>query len=122
MTLGAKLWRMIRRYLVTIIIVFLLCILSFIIIAGYWFDWAWTGVNPSIGPQVQQYQPGKTLWDWMQLLFVPALLALGAVWFTSRQNHDLQIARAQHQHDLELTEDNQRETALQAYIDKMSGL
>lgn len=54
---------------------------------------------------------GKNLWDWLQLIFIPAVLTLGAIWYTARQNHDLQI-----------TLDNQRETVLQTYLDKMSEL
>ncbi len=54
---------------------------------------------------------GKDLWDWLQLIFIPAVLTFGAIWYTARQNHDLQI-----------TLDNQRETALQTYLDKMSEL
>lgn len=55
--------------------------------------------------------PAKSFWDWLQLLFIPAVLTLGAIWYTARQNHDLQI-----------TLDNQRETMLQTYLDKMSEL
>jgi len=47
----------------------------------------------------------------MQLLFIPVVLTLGAIWYTARQSHDLQI-----------TLDNQRETVLQTYFDKMSEL
>ena len=54
---------------------------------------------------------GKNLWDWLQIIFIPAVLTIGAIWYTARQNHDLQI-----------TLDNQRETALQTYLDKMSDL
>src|SRR5205085_12399010 len=61
---------------------------------------------------VQQYQPARTLWDWLQLLIIPALLSIGAVWFSTRQG---KIADAENK-------DNQRETALQAYIDKISEL
>ena len=58
---------------------------------------------------------GKTLWDWLQLLAalaIPVLVGFGAVWFTTRQG---KVADAENT-------DNQRETALQAYIDKMSEL
>ena len=54
----------------------------------------------------------KTLWDWLQLLFVPILLAIGAAWFTNRQTRESNIEN----------KDNQRETALQAYLDNMSEL
>ncbi len=58
---------------------------------------------------------GKTLWDWLQLLAalaIPVVVGFGAVWFTTRQG---KVADAENT-------DNQRETALQAYIDKMSEL
>src|SRR5258708_38381892 len=58
---------------------------------------------------------GKTLWDWLNLLGVlaiPAVVGLGAAWYTAQQG---KVS------DRENT-DNQRETALQAYIDKMSEL
>jgi hypothetical protein len=62
-----------------------------------------------------EQQPAKTLWDWLGLLAVltiPAVVGLGAAWFTFQQGKES---------DRENT-DNQRETALQAYIDKMSEL
>jgi hypothetical protein len=58
---------------------------------------------------------GKTLWDWLQLisaLAIPVVVGFGAVWFTIRQG---KVADAENK-------DNQCETALQAYIDKISEL
>ena len=58
---------------------------------------------------------GKTLWDWLNLscvLAIPLVVGFGAVWFTNRQ---AKVADAENT-------DNQRETAFQAYIDKMSEL
>jgi hypothetical protein len=66
------------------------------IIGGYLFNWGWAGLGR------------KTLWDWLQLIFIPAVLTLGAIWYTARQSHDREIML-----------DNQRETALQTYIDKI---
>ncbi len=60
-------------------------------------------------------QPGKTVWDWLGLLAalaIPVVVGLGATWFTTQQ------AKVS---DTKNT-DNQRETALQAYIDKISEL
>src|SRR5437879_8814753 len=82
------------------------------------FGWDWTGFNGGYGKITThtsandiELPPARTLWDLLQLLFVPALLTFGAVWFTTRQNHDLEVAT-----------DNQRETHLQAYISSMSEL
>ncbi len=103
--------------------------LMIVIVLGYLFKWDWTGLNATDFTSPPQniirtivYQPGKTLWDWLQLLFVPAVLTLGAVWITARQNHDLQIADQQRRSERELAEDKYRENTLQDYLDKMSEL
>ena len=86
------------------------------LIGGYFFTWDWTGLS-SYTPPVKDsnFQRGKTLWDWLNLLGVlaiPAVVGLGAAWYTAQQG---KVS------DRENT-DNQRETALQTYIDKMSEL
>ena len=55
---------------------------------------------------------GKTLWEWMELLIVPILLAFGGLWFNQQR------AQAEHQ----ITLNRQRGTALQAYLDRMANL
>src|SRR3712207_4273695 len=54
----------------------------------------------------------RTLWDWMQLLIIPVMIALVTLGFN--QVND----RTQR----ELTTDNQQEAALQAYIDDIAEL
>ena len=55
---------------------------------------------------------GKTVWDWMQLLIIPAVLAVGALLFNwSQRNREKELAL-----------DRQREEALQTYIDRMTEL
>ena len=61
--------------------------------------WTWTGFN-------------KSLWDWMQLLIIPAALAVVAIWFN----------RVERRNEQDIASDNQQEAALQAYLDKMSEL
>src|SRR5437016_5911975 len=77
---------------------------------------------------------GKNIWDWLQLLIIPAVLAIGGFWLNQIQkNRDEEAAderteierihadiRAQYERDI--ATDNQHEQALQAYIDKMSEL
>lgn len=55
---------------------------------------------------------GKTLWDWLQLLIIPAVLSLGAFLFN----------RAERSSEQAVALDNQRATALQIYLDRMSEL
>jgi hypothetical protein len=99
-------WQQIKRHPVaTIWIALFVPLVVLVILGGYTFNWGWTGFN----------QPSKTLWDWLQLLgvlAVPVVVGLGAVWFTTRQG---KVADAENK-------DNQREAALQAYIDKISEL
>ncbi len=66
---------------------------------------------------------GKTLWDWLQLLIIPAVLAIGGYLFnytTSRNERNATDRR--NQTEREIAQDNQRAAALQEYIDNMSEL
>lgn len=67
--------------------------------------------------------PGKTPWDWMQLLLVPVLLAVGGFFLSStvQQGQQLQ-AEKQQETDREIAADNLHEVALQNYLDKMTDL
>lgn len=76
----------------------------------------------------------KTLWDWMELLIIPAVLASGAIWLErserkverqrteERMREERQRAEEQAKFEQEIETDRQRETALQTYIDRMSDL
>ena len=99
-------------------------ILIVLLIGGYFLNWDWTGFGPYTLPtKDSNFQREKTLWDWLQLFFIPAAIAFG-VWWLNRlqQQRDEQLAvkRAQTERDIAL--DNQREAALQAYLDNMSEL
>lgn len=62
--------------------------------------WEWTGFGE------------KKLWDWMQLLFIPVVLALGGYLFTLAQD-----ARQQ-----AIEEQRAQDAALQSYFDQMGAL
>ena len=87
------------------VLVVLLALLV-VIILGYSFNWSWTGLH------------GRTLYDWLQLLIIPAVLAVGGYLFnyttTRAEQRNTQL---RDQTEQEIASDNQRETALQAYID-----
>jgi uncharacterized protein YjbI with pentapeptide repeats len=55
---------------------------------------------------------GKTVWDWLQLLIVPLVLAGVGLWFTMNQD-----ARQQ-----QIEDQRAQDAALQAYLDQMSEL
>lgn len=83
----------------------------FTIIGGYAFNWGWTGFR------------GNTLWDWLQLLILPVVLASGGVWLNFQQTRANGIATTQqHQTDLQIAENQQQEAALEAYLAHMAEL
>jgi len=55
---------------------------------------------------------GITLWDWLKLLVVPAVIAAGGLWFN----------RQQRERELEIAERRAKDEALQAYLDQMSDM
>src|SRR5262249_23934081 len=69
------------------------------------------------------YVPPKTLWDWLQLLIIPAALAAAGYWFTTQQRRrDAEGAERQHRDDADLVLDKQREDLLATYFDRVSDL
>jgi hypothetical protein len=56
------------------------------------------------------YHYDITLWDWLKLLVVPAVIAGGGIWFN----------RQQRERELEIAERRTQDEALQAYLDQMS--
>jgi len=77
---------------------------------------------------------GKTLWDWMELLLIPMLLAAGAFSLNrservserrrieERTKEDRKLAEGRAKLEREITTDRQQEAALQAYLDRMADL
>ena len=101
-------WQQIQKHrvLAPVILAVLIAGIAFAI-AVWRFSWDWTGFggyNPNTHP--------KTFRDWLQLLIIPSVLAGGALWFNRQQS------KASEQEN----KDNQREEALQAYIESMSEL
>ncbi len=119
-------WQKIRRLRIAISVSLVIVVVVIaLFIVGYQFDV--TGFNgytqistirtlsgPTAGTvtRTEAYQPGKTLWDWMQLLIIPFALALIALWFN----------RTERKNERTLSSDNQQEAALQSYLDRMSEL
>jgi hypothetical protein len=54
----------------------------------------------------------KTLWDWMELLIIPLVLAAGALY----------LERSERNNERAIATDRQQEAALQAYLDRMAEL
>ncbi len=110
-------WKQIKTHpMSTVLIAFLAVVIILVIFGGYKFNWDWTGFNGN-------NNSGKTLWDWLQLLIIPAVLAVaGYVINLTISRGEQEATKQREKTEHEIAEDNQREAALQAYIDKMSEL
>jgi hypothetical protein len=105
--------------------------------------WLWIGIAKLNGRG--QLVAGKTGWDLLSLLLVPAALAAVAAWFSSRQKQyelevaardrekdrdiaardrevDREIAQKSRDIDQQIADDRQQEQALETYLKDMSDL
>ena len=131
-------WWYIRKHrivalIITLVIAAMVLIFIETLINGTGFNGYYTtsttrtisGSSPTI-TKTETYQPGKTLWDWLGLLAalaVPIVVGIAGAWFTAQQTRTSEANREkQHQTQLEIAADNQREAALQTYIDRISVL
>lgn len=114
-----------QKYKKPIIIIgtFMFVCATVFVVLGYQLQWDWTGFNASTGPNVRQYQAPKSLWDWMQLLIVPTVIAIAVFLlnFAMNQNERAETKRRT-ESEREIAQDNQREASLQNYLDRMSDL
>jgi hypothetical protein len=79
------------------------------IIYGYATKPGWVGVAD------------KTLWDWLQLLVVPAVLAAGGLLLNAAQRaRELEAQEAQKDREQYIQDQRAQDDALQAYLDYVS--
>ncbi len=105
------------RVLVTLAVVSGLLWLIWI---GYSYDW--TGFNSYINAKGEP-ERARTLWNWLELLIVPTVLAVGALLFNrSERRAEREIADKRAQQDRDLASHRAQEVALQSYLDKMTEL
>jgi uncharacterized protein YjbI with pentapeptide repeats len=102
------------------ITIYVLLTLTYLIRKGYLVDW--TGFKDFTPPN-PDYVQAKTLWDWMDLLLIPFILALAA-YVLNRSERQAERERAEETAKLErkIATDRQQELALQTYLDKMTDL
>jgi hypothetical protein len=89
-------------------------VLTVLIVLGYFRRWRWTGVAEirTTKADSEELQPAKTLWDWLQLLVIPLVLA-GLAFLLNEWQSDREHRRE---------EDAAREQALRTYLTQMSDL
>jgi uncharacterized protein YjbI with pentapeptide repeats len=93
--------------------------LGILIYIGYGLQW--TGFGPR--RTGDSALPPKTLWEWLQLLIIPAMLAIGVFLLNQRQRqHEVQIQQAQKEREETAAIQRAQDEALRAYLDQMSNL
>ena len=79
----------------------------------------WTGFGSTVIASLAT----KTVWDWMELLLLPLVLAGGVLLLAhSRRQIEIRHAEENASVDREIASDNQKEEAVQAYFDRMADL
>jgi hypothetical protein len=104
---------------------FVVLSLVVVLVLGYRRRWSWTGLPERryAKSEEEELVPPKTLWDWLQLLFIPAVLAGGVFILNQYQSErDAEANRLQEAQGQQLALDEQREQGLQHYIDAMTSL
>jgi len=143
-------WELIRKYrratgvgaIVLIVVVVIALIIVVVLSNGTGFNGynkvtiahTISGTNAGTVIKTEEYQPGKALWDWLQLIIIPAVLAVAGYVINltiSRSEQEATKQRAQSEREAaekraeterEIALDDQQEAAMQAYINEMSEL
>src|SRR5215217_3890326 len=107
-----------------------LVVLVVLIRLGYAYRWTGFGQYKVNG----EVQPFKTLWDWLDLLIVPIVLAVGGYMFTRTENQrtqqnverqralDQKLATQQTKTDRDIAEQRRQDDTLQTYLDQIGQL
>ncbi len=89
----------------------------------HWREWLGVGERRWKKAPDEEVQPAKTLWDWLQLLIVPAILiGVTFAWSATQTRSDNKREDRRIAADRAAAEEARRDATLQAYLDEMSGL
>jgi len=110
-----RLWKRLQSALVRfgiagLIIAFIAGIIAAAYFAALFPDW--TGFGPPRLDAQGKELPYKTLWDWLGLLLIPLVLAIGGFFLT----------RSENRYAFSLQEQREQEASLRAYLDQMTEL
>ncbi len=108
--------------LVTVSVLVLLTLFAF----SVWrYGWTWTGFVYYTIPKsdTEEFHPGKTLWDFMELLIIPLVLVVGGFLLNRAQRQqELDIAAEERETERQIAKDREEERALQSYLEAMTEL
>jgi uncharacterized protein YjbI with pentapeptide repeats len=104
----------------------LVAVVVFVVLA-YVRGWSWTGFTEPRAGDDHVRDRRRTLWDWLQLLVVPLVIALVAFLLSDAQSRrqdarERRDANRQRALERSASVDDAREGALRAYVEQMSDL
>lgn len=119
-------WRGILRWVLFILITLAIgWAFSELLWLDYKYGWTEFGThaNPAVDPTRVKDLWGKSVWDWLDLLIVPVVLAVGGLLFTWTEREAKEATEKRRaEAERNLTTERARESALQGYLDKMTSL
>lgn len=106
--------------------IFALAVVAAALIAWDWITYGYTVPETGFGDLIirdDKLIRGKTLWDWLELLIIPLVLAFGGLAFsTAERMTEHAIAERRNATERELATDRHQEALLQSYLDRMTEL
>jgi len=122
-----RLWRRLQAALVRLgiaglVIAFIAGIVAAAYFASVFPDWTGFG-PPLLDAQGKELPHAKTLWDWLGLLLIPLVLAVGGYFLTRSENrYALKLQERREEEARKLERERAQDAALQAYLDQMTQL
>lgn len=111
-----------------------LLVLAVLIPLGYGQEWTGLGRSVVRVGEDRDLRRAKTLWDWLELLVVPAALAVGvflldraqrrreAAGQQAQRDRELEVEERRRKRELETEDQRAQDAALQSYLDQMGAL
>jgi uncharacterized protein YjbI with pentapeptide repeats len=91
--------------------------------SGYHYEWTGFGAAEVSKAGEKEIRPRKTLWDWLDLLIVPVVLAVGALWFSwAQEDRQREIESRRAQAALQVEKQRAQGEAMQTYFNQMDTL
>lgn len=99
-------WWQKNKQLLIIVAVAIIVVLAVFALAVYELGWGWTGFK------------GKTLWDWLQLLIIPVVLAIGGFWLNSKLQKTIEDQKLVQRQYVDITTyaQEQSDSLIKAYL------
>jgi uncharacterized protein YjbI with pentapeptide repeats len=124
---GMNVWTQVRQtvafVMITVGVIIAILLLISLIQAGYRYTWTGFGASTPLLAPNQVLIPAKTFWDWLELLLIPMVLAVGGIWWSRAMRREQQaLARERVAQEERLADAQAQAAALQAYLEQLSTL